>query len=111
MKMNSPKVYVPHYLPRFDYSALRDFGDAVPITERAYSFNADSPGQETLRTEMRAAAAAFDQHNDYLVLSGVALNTTYFVQLLAGLGIKRVRCLVWSTNDGSYTAGVYEVPA
>ena len=109
--MNSPKVFVPHYLPRFNYSALRDFGDATPITERAFSFNADSPGQEQLRSEMESAVADFDEHRDYLALSGVALNTTYFVQLLSLRGVQRVRCLVWSTNDGAYTAGVYEVPA
>jgi hypothetical protein len=108
--MNTSKVYIPHHLPRFDYSPARVFGEIVPVTERAHSFNRESQGQMELVASIQAAANDFSEYDDYVLLSGVALNTTLFIQMLAARGIHRVRCLVWSTNDSSYVAGVYEGP-
>jgi len=104
------KVFIPHYSARFDYGPAKIFGETAPITDRAYSFNADSAGQFALREEMRRSAQAFNEYEDYMLLSGVPLNTAYFLQLLAMRGIRTVRCLVWNSNDGAYTVGVYNCP-
>lgn len=104
------KIFIPHYSSRFDYAAAKSFGETAPITDRAFSFNFESVGQFSLRTEMERAALDFDEFEDYLLLSGVPLNTAYFLQLLALRGITTVRCLVWNSNDGAYTVGIYHAP-
>ena len=105
------KIYIPHYSARFDYESAKSFGQTTPITDRAFSFNFDANGQTTLRIEMAKAANAFDEFDDYMVLSGVPLNTAYFLQLLALREITTVRCLVWNSNDGAYSLGIYKAPS
>jgi len=104
------KIFVPHYTPRFDYSAATQFGELQPVTDRAYSFNSESMGQQVLLADMVRAASVYDEFEDYLLLGGVPLNTAHFIQLLTNRGIRTIRSLVWNSNDGAYTVGMYTVP-
>jgi hypothetical protein len=104
------KIFIPHYTPRFDYSAATQFGELQPITDRAYSFNSESAGQIMLLADMVRAASVYDEFEDYLLLGGVPLNTAHFIQLLTNRGISTIRSLVWNSNDGAYTVGMYRAP-